>query len=62
MKINKENAWMAVAKELGIPVSGKAVRSGSGHKDIEIKEEFKYLRWLIVRIKHRETTSNGEFK
>ena len=33
--------------------------SGTGKKDIpKIKEEYEYLRWLTVHIKHRNTTTN----
>ena len=33
--------------------------SGTGKKDIlKIKEEYEYLRWLTVYIKHRNTTTN----
>ena len=32
--------------------------SGKGRKDIKIKEEYEYLRWLIVHIKHKNTTTN----
>ena len=33
--------------------------SGTGKKDIpKIKQEYEYLRWLTVHIKHRNTTTN----
>jgi len=33
--------------------------SGTGRKDIpEIKEEYEYVRWLVVHIKRRNTTTN----
>eukprot|EP00795_Rhopilema_esculentum_P004065 gene4065-20242_t len=36
-----------------------SARSGSGRADLpEIREEFEHLRWLLIHIKHRESTSN----
>ena len=34
-------------------------KSGSGCNDLpELREEYDYLRWLVVHIKHRESTTN----
>ena len=38
----------------------RAIRSGSGQRDVELKEEYEHLRWLISHIKHRPTISNSK--
>ena len=41
----------------------RSTGSGSGRSDLlEIKEEFEYLRWLLVHIKHRKSTTNFKRK
>ena len=32
--------------------------SGSGREDIEVKKEYDYVKWLLVHIKHRPSSTN----
>ena len=40
-------------------IKGMRGKSGSDHNDLpELKEKYEYVRWLIVHIKHSQSTTN----